>query len=263
MTERQLPPSSAMRRQPIFPAGSSGIIVTRLTDTSLLTVLRDVAARYFPEPADAYAAMDADRYRQRVAEAQDAINALSIGQRVVQDLRSDLQAVLATDRILVQSSVYLRATRPKVTGVQENVGWHRESFYGPDMEYSVNVWMPIANVNPDNMLRYIPDSHLIPDDQIVVVSEPDPTMPRYSAGHRIGLLYAPKRIIGGVDLSAHRPFAVALGEVAIFSGQLIHGAAQNRSDSIRFSIDFRTIAKANLREQKDHFASGRKYFEEI
>jgi len=53
------------------------------------------------------------------------------------------------------------------------------------------------------------------------------------------------------------------GEAAIFSGALIHGAADNRSDQIPFSVDFRAIAEPNLATDKHHFASGKAYFERL
>ena len=44
---------------------------------------------------------------------------------------------------------------------------------------------------------------------------------------------------------------------------LIHGAAENRSDKIRFSMDFRLIAEESLASAKEHFASGKSYFEPL
>ena len=53
---------------------------------------------------------------------------------------------------------------------------------------------------------------------------------------------------------------------AIFSGNLVHGAAKNTSQSIRFSLDFRVMPEKyfdiNL-NKKDHFASGKDYFEKF
>lgn len=162
---------------------------------------------------------------------------------------------------MIQSNVYLRATRPAISGVTENIGWHRESFYGPAMEESINFWVPVANVSVENVMHYIPESHIIPDADIETESVNDASVERFSAGHKIGLLYAPKEIVSGVDLNVSKPFCVLPGEVAIFAGALIHGAAANRSADIRFSIDFRLIAEESLSATKEHFASGKNYFE--
>jgi hypothetical protein len=248
---------------PIFPPGSSAIVTSRLTDSALVAELQGVADYFFAQSTEHYIGMAPDAYRTLVAQAQDELNRRRLARRLAEDRRAELGTILGTDAILIQTNLYLRATRPKSTSDQEHIGWHRESFYGPDMDASVNFWVPIRNVSVDNAMRYIPDSHLIADEAIQTVQEDSANVARFSAGHRIGLLYAPKRIVGGVELAAHRPLVVASGEAAIFSGALIHGAADNRSDQIRFSVDFRAIAQCNLASEKQHFASGKSYFERL
>jgi len=248
---------------PIFPPGTSAIAISRLGDGALVAELQDVTRSFFAQPTDHYVAMAADAYRTLVAEAQDELNRRQTARRLAEDRRAELEAILGTDTILIQTNLYLRATRPRSISGQEHIGWHRESFYGPNMETSVNFWVPILNVTTDNAMRYVPDSHLIPDDAIQTVQEDSADVARYSAGHRIGLLYAPKRIVGGVDLTFNRPLTASPGEAAIFSGALIHGAADNRSDTIRFSVDFRAIAQGNLATDKHHFTSGKSYFERL
>lgn len=248
---------------PVFPPDTSAIAVSRLADAALLAELQGVTRYFFAQPTGHYVGMEPDAYRALVAEAQDELNRRQMARRLADDRRAELAAILGTDAILIQTNLYLRATRPKSTSDQEHIGWHRESFYGPDMDTSVNFWVPIRNVSVDNAMRYVPDSHLIPDDAIQTVQEDSADVARFSAGHRIGLLYAPKRIVGGVELSTSRPLVATPGEAAIFSGALIHGAAVNRSDQIRFSVDFRAIAQGNLATEKHHFTSGKSYFERL
>lgn len=247
---------------PVFEAGSSAISVTRLEDPSLLGEMQSVVRFYFGRSPDYYVQMETSKYTALVADAQDELNKRILARRLADDRRGALTAILGSERIMVQSNLYLRATRPMRAG-QESVGWHRETFYGSSMERAVNFWVPILNVTIENTLLYVRDSHLISDEAIVTENDEDPTVQRRSAAHRIGLLYSPKRIVSGVDFSRQRPFIVMPGEAAIFSGQLIHGAAVNRSDKIRFSADLRLIAAENLKSNKWHFASGREYFEEL
>jgi ectoine hydroxylase-related dioxygenase (phytanoyl-CoA dioxygenase family) len=248
---------------PVFPPGSSAIVISRLANSGLLAELQGVVERFFPRPTEHYVAMTADAYRALVAEAQDELNRRQMARRLAEDRRAELRAILGTDAILIQTNLYLRATRPNSTSDQEHIGWHRESFYGPDMDTSVNFWVPIRDVSADNAMRYVPDSHLIPDDAIATVQEDSADVARFSAGHRIGLLYAPKRIVGGVDLATNRALLARPGEAAIFAGALIHGAAENRGERIRFSVDFRSIAQGNLATDKPHFTSGKSYFERL
>lgn len=256
-------PSASDQRMPSFASGSSAIAISALSDRTLLDEVRGVVEFFFDRPASHYKEMKTDAHRELVAQTQEELNRRSLARRIAADRKRQLTEILGTGAILVQTNLYLRAARPGIQGVQENIGWHRETFYGPDMAASVNLWMPIANVSISNALRYIPDSHLIPDEQIVTRQHDDSSVARFSAGHKIGLLYAPKHIVGGVDLDNHRALVVAPGEAAIFAGNLIHGAAENRSEELRFSVDFRLIAADQLKTSKQHFSSGRQYFEPL
>jgi len=249
--------------RPVFAEGTSGIVTSRLGDPALLEEAQGVVDHFFPRPAAHYREMESEAYRALLLAAQDEMNRRAMTRRLAEDRREAICEVLQSDRPMIQTNIYLRGTRPAGTGVTENIGWHRESFYGPDMDQSINLWMPVANVSAENAMRYIPDSHLIPDEAIETVSKPDTSVARFSAGHKLGLLYAPKEITAGVDLTTSKPFCVLPGEVAIFAGHLIHGAAENRSDKIRYSMDFRLIAEESLSSAKEHFASGKSYFEPL
>lgn len=223
-----------------------GLVITiiALRDRDLLKSLQGVIRWFFPFEAEHYAKIADDEYRYIVSLAQDAMNEAVFARRLVSDMHDSIRQVLRSDDILVQSNVYLRAARP-IDVPQESVGWHRESFYGCPPK-ALNFWMPVMNVTPSNSIRYIPGSERIPDSQLVTKQDEDPNTPKGSAGHKIGLLYAPKRIVSGVDFTQARSMDVGESEAVLFPGSLIHGAAVNRTADIRFSIDFRLIAKENL-----------------
>ena len=263
MNAPTLPNRADIPPRPVFPADSSGICTTRLADQKLLEEVQSVVRFHFPRDTDHYVNMEPEAYRELIFAAQEELNRRQITRRLAQDRRDLICQVLDTRNPMIQTNIYMRGTRTSVSGIQENIGWHRESFYGPDMDQAINFWVPILNVTHENIMRYIPDSHLIPDADITTRSEPDKDVQRFSAGHKIGLLYAPKEITGGVELETSKPFCVLPGEVAIFAGHLIHGAAENRSDRIRFSMDFRLIAEESLSSAKEHFASGKSYFEPL
>ena len=108
-------------------------------------------------------------------------------------------------------------------------------------------------------------SNEIPIDEVKVSKETDKYTKRFSSGHSLGFQYSPKKIIGGVDLSKYETLNCKEGHLAIFSGNLVHGAALNNTERIRFSIDFRIINKeyAHL-TKKEHISAGNKpYFAEI
>jgi len=192
---------------------------------------------------DTYADESTPAFHKRVVRAQDIINSRGVPSSIAFQLHDDLARLLGPGQLMIQAGMFLRATRPNDD--DEAIGWHRESMYGgPPGTW--NVWMPLVQINQDNALQYIPGSAEIPDDELIVTADNRGVVERGSDGQSIGFLYAPKRIVRGVDLSKAEPMLVPLGSAAIFPGALIHGAGANRTDRIRFSLDMRVIAQRNL-----------------
>jgi hypothetical protein len=190
-------------------------------------------------------------WHEWLAWSQDKFNAESFHQVITGDIRDELAALLECrwQDLLIQRQAYLRAARPNVDG-QESVGWHRESFYGCP-EHALNVWVPLMGCVPENVIRYVPGSADIPNEAIETVADESHGIERGSAGHKVGLLYAPKRIVSVVDFSTAQPLPFKEGHASVFSAQLIHGAAQNRTNQIRFSVDFRVTTKEAAAGGKD------------
>lgn len=206
-----------------------------------------------------------DEYRQIILNIQNIINTENFGRKIIKSIFEEISTYLGTDSFLIQSNIYLRASRPQQSIGQENIGWHRETFYGSNMQKAVNVWTPIKGLNSNNTLQYIPDSHLIPEENIIIKKDKDTFTKRYSAGHKLGFQYEPKKIVDGVDFSTKKKLQVPYGGSAIFDGNLIHGAAENNSSDIRFSVDFRILRKKDYTSEnkKYHYSSGKPYFEEL
>lgn len=204
--------------------------IISLSDRGIYDGILALVRSLYPSPI---LQADTEAYRKQIRTMQDELNARRYADRI-------LKAINIT--ALMRSDLYLRAARPN-REEQEAVTWHRESFYGCP-KTTLNVWMPILNCTKENSIRYVPGSEEIADEAIQLSQEEDASVPRGSAGHSIGLLYAPKTIIGGVDFSLAKSMYVPEGMVSVFPGELIHGAAQNKSDDIRFSVDFRILAKA-------------------
>jgi ectoine hydroxylase-related dioxygenase (phytanoyl-CoA dioxygenase family) len=232
------------------------VSVVRHKDRELIAQAQQIVADSFSDEASLYGAMSLGEYRDLIAATQDKINAAGYVRKIAHDLIDKLVEITCSDDLLVQANCYLRAARPNSSATQETVDWHRESFYGPSMERALNVWTPIANVTPQNTLHYVPASAAIPDSEILIEQLDDTQTPRFSSGHKIGLLYSPKKIVGGIDFSNSQPMIVDERSSAIFSAQLIHGAAVNNAKTIRFSLDFRLTPKSAYRETKKHFAAG-------
>lgn len=244
---------------------NSSIFIAQHVDSTTFETMVGVLNKFFRESDEEYQAYTLNDYRALMLEAQNYLNEIDIGRKIVAASKDQISDYLQTEKFLVQSNVYLRASRPTTDKEQENIGWHRETFYGPNMSASVNIWTPIRGVNLDNTLKYIPESHLIPDSEIITKNSGNKFTEKGSDGHKLGFLYDQKEIIEGVDLTTAEKMIVPYKSSAIFSGNLIHGAAQNFSKEIRFSIDFRIIRKSDYTSEgkKFHLSSGKPYFVEL
>lgn len=200
----------------------------------ILEELQGLIRFFFPRPVADYLGLPVEDYREIVLAAQREVNHRNIHRRLIEEYRPVLASLVPDHARLEWQPARLRAARPKTEGVQEAIGWHRESMYGWGGE--INVWLPILNVNLHTAMQYIEGSEKIPDEMIATV---DVSLETTRTAHEIGLMDIEKRIVGGVDFSSPRFLTVLPGECAIFDGRLIHGQGDNYSNTIRFSMDFR------------------------
>ena len=230
--------------------------------SDIVEIIGGTIREHFTAPDNHYISMDLDAYRLMMVAAQDQLNQEDAVIKITASIYPALVKYLETDAFLVQSNLYLRASRPEKPWEQENIGWHRESFYGPNMSKAVNIWTPIQGVDERNTLKIIPGSQAIPDDSIHLRAQESESTAQFSAGHKLGFNYRHKIIEGGVDLTTAEPLLVDVGFSAIFPGNLIHGAAKNDSINIRFSVDYRVIRRSDYSatNKKFHFSSGKPYF---
>ena len=245
----------------------SGIRILRPTPAAAaaLADVQTVIDAVFDRPLSDYVAMAAPAYYEVVLEAQNRVNAGGFVARFVDAERDSLGMTLGPGEMSAQRITYLRAVRPAVHVGEDNVGFHRESFFSPDLARAFNIWVPLRGVTPENALQYVPESQTIPDRDIATVNlgEANSRVARFSAGHRVGMLYDEKRIVGGVDLSRTVRLVVPLGSYALFDANLIHGAGVNQGVDIRFSLDFRVITASEVRQNADNFAAGGTYFDVV
>ena len=242
----------------------SSIVFFKHEDNFLINQIKKDILLYFNEKENNYTNLPIELYRDLVMKTQDFLNKKEYVRRICEQCESGIKNYIEEDKFFIQTNLYLRASRPTINFESESVGWHRETFYGPNMEKSVNIWTPILGVNKKNTLRYIPNSQHIAEADIHVHQIEDEFTTKGSIGNKIGFLYAPKIIVGGVDLNKATAMNVPNFNSAFFSGLLIHGSAKNFCQNIRFSVDFRVLpfsAYSPEKSKKLHLASGKPYFE--
>jgi ectoine hydroxylase-related dioxygenase (phytanoyl-CoA dioxygenase family) len=240
----------------------SSIKIANHKNNNLINETQKIIKEFFKEEDSFYFEMHNDEFRQIILNTQEKLNKNNITSKIVLLIYDDIANYLENDDFLIQSNSYLRVSRP-IKECNDSIGWHRENFYAPNADEYVNIWTPIIGIDKLNTLNFIPESHLIKNEDIKTINIDDQHTKKYSNGHKIGLMYSPKKIISGVDFTKKEPMEVPYFSSSIFSGNLIHGAAVNESDKIRFSLDFRIISEKyfdkNL-NKKMHFASGKDYF---
>jgi polyhydroxyalkanoate synthesis regulator protein len=150
----------------------------------------------------------------------------------------------------ITSDVSIVFTRPSNQGVSLNsdaefVDFHRENFYSDvkTINHQINFWVPIFNVSLLQNFRYVPKSHFIPDDKIILKKEINKFVKRKSSAHQCGINYAPKRIVGGVEMNKAKRFNVPKNKFLVLNSKLIHGGGINLSKKIRFAISFGIVPK--------------------
>ena len=244
----------------------SDYISIKHKDNDVVNELSNIISNFFNKEIDHYLTMETDEYREIVVSAQNFINENDYGHKIIKNIENEIYKIIGHDEILIQSNVYLRSARPSLNQSHENISWHRESFYGPNMENAFNVWTPIRGVSEKNTINYIPGSQFINSNDLLLESIEDEKTKQFSKGHQIGFLYRPKKIVGGIDFDKKKPMIVEKFHSSIFDAELIHGAGDNQSNEIRFSIDLRIIPKNFYKSddnKKSHFASGKEYFIEL
>ena len=139
-----------------FEKDSSSIVVLPIGQT-IYEDLREIIDSNFDSDEEKYLKMDMDIYRKKVLEVQNQLIDSGYPNKIAKKVLNYLQIYQNNREILVQANVYLRASRPARFFEQESesIGFHREYFYGPGMEYSTNIWVPIRGVSKDNSLRKI------------------------------------------------------------------------------------------------------------
>tara|TARA_B100001173_G_C16029223_1_gene565718 strand:- start:45 stop:815 length:771 start_codon:yes stop_codon:yes gene_type:complete len=233
--------------------------ISPLLHTKIVEILTGNISNSFQE----LMCMNNDQYRSVNLSIQNTINDSHINLLVFKEIQPTLKTWFGTDDFLVQSNVYLRSSRPTMCQESECIGWHRESFYGSGMESAYNIWIPILGVNADNTLQFIPCSQNVSTDKLNLKNVDDKFTVRYSDGHKLGFLYSPKVITDGLDFTSALRMNVPEYGFACFPAELIHGAAINNSDHIRYSIDLRVIKRIDHSidlSKSYHFASGKPYF---
>jgi ectoine hydroxylase-related dioxygenase (phytanoyl-CoA dioxygenase family) len=239
----------------------NGFLIKEFKNKKPLNKCKEIIMDFFNKNDEYYSNLSTEEYRKLVLDCTKAINQEKIQKKIVENERSFFDELIAKN-LKIQSVVYFRTARPqKPNHIQEQLDFHRETFYS-DFEYikkQFNFWFPIKNLSKKNSMKYIPFSHKLEDRDIITkdIEMKESGVKKFSVGHKIGLLYKPKKIISGVDFTKQKNLFVPNGSFVIFSSMLIHGAAINYDNKIRYSCDFGLLDEEVVDDIKFSFAGDR------
>ena len=240
-----------------------GIIINKIKDHAIIDEVNELVKSKFDKNIDYYLSLSREEFHDLAVDTQNDLNNMDFQKKFYLSEKNIFNVLYPGSKILHESVVFFRAVRPMIKGVKmEAPDFHRETFYSDHSHtpFTVNLWIPIKNVNEKNTLQYFPKSHLIPDKDLKV--EIDNNAPgkvkKYSSGHKLGFLWKPKKLIEKNKLGKPEKMKFLPYTYALFSSMLLHGGAINHSNKIRFAIGFGLIPEEKMTYNKSLFASGGK-----
>ena len=139
--------------------------------------------------------------------------------------------------IHVQKYPYVRMARPG--RYEDNIGIHRDTHYGGS-PYEISVHIPFVDLDHSSALGVITGSHVHPEASYPWEQQESKTVTKGSMKHKLGFLYAPKKMPESVTKQLIYP-ELKFGQALIFPLSLVHGQEVNRGSITRFSVDVRVV----------------------
>ena len=173
-----------------------------------------------------------------------------------------------SEKFKFSSFISLLITRPSKNKADideaEFVGLHRENFYGDPkyMNYQINLWFPIFDINKLQNFKFIEGSEKIPDEKIKFIKKRNLYVKKHSNAHKCGINYAPKKIISGVSISKAKRFNIPKNSFLVFNSNLVHGDGKNLTNKIRFAFGFGVVGQKHFKNIKIpiNFRSGKPHY---
>lgn len=234
----------------------NGYIVKKIKNKNLLDPFKKIIKKHFNKTNKYYSKISLKKFHQIAIKCQNEINNTNFNYEFYKSEKSFLKKMFKNDKVMISSVITLRAVRPNTSNTQEveQIGWHRETFYGKNtyIKHAMNIWFPLINVSKRSYLSIIPKSHLIEDKKIKrrVLIPKNYSVKKFSNAHKLGFPYAPKKIISGVNLNKPKRVKVNKNSYIIFSQLLIHGNSVNNTNSLRFAMNTGIVPASKLRKNR-------------
>ena len=230
--------------------------------------IRDIVKSIYVETDEHYTKISYDEFYllniKTLEKIKKSINIKKFQQKCVNLMKKNYQLVKNLNFLLLS----LLITRPSKNKADideaEFVGLHRENFYGDPkyMNYQINLWFPIFDINKLQNFKFIEGSENIPDEKIKFIKKRNLYVKKHSNSHKCGINYAPKKIISGVPLSKAKRFNIPKNSFLVFNSNLVHGDGKNLTNKIRFAFGFGVVGQKHFKKIKIpiNFRSGKPHY---
>jgi hypothetical protein len=138
------------------------------------------------------------------------------------------------------------------TGIAFAFHPHRDTWYSAP-QAQINWWFPIYEMEPDNGMAFYPRyfARGVPNSSETYNYYRWNRDNRAAATRQIGTdTRVQPRMTTDVDLDPELRLSTPIGGIIMFSGQQLHATVRNTTDVTRFSIDFRTVHRRDLENER-------------
>jgi hypothetical protein len=234
----QLRPPGVMELSDVFESVFSGKLLIRSGGNSLAKAARQLVKRTFGEHPET---LDSKAFRDRLKQARQGLKEPEFLQGTLSLLES-LDIPLQGLRL---DQLRLRAVTPGLEDIEAAAPVffaHRDTWYG-NPKCQINVWIPLHEVGPRNSFRFFldyfqteiaNDSKHFDADEFRGFGRLEPAT---------GYCYPRALLDPGGEVY---DVCMKSGDVLLFSAAHLHQTLPNRTDNVRFSVDFRFYLEHHL-----------------
>ena len=117
-----------------------GYIINKLKNPKILNPIKKIIKKYFNKSDRYYCNMPINKFHKLALKCQNEINRTNFNEEFYNSEKTFLKKMFKNDKIMISSIITLRAVRPSITNKQEveQIGWHRETFYGKNTQVARN-----------------------------------------------------------------------------------------------------------------------------
>jgi hypothetical protein len=240
-----------LRRQRLYE-GQIFVFSPRPSTRALCDLARELTEAAFRplDPRDAQHTLPVERYVAILAELKPKFIHDPRAKVLIRELLADLGCDLADTYFDVPRLRSATHGGYLTSGIAYAFHPHRDTWYSAPFA-QLNWWLPVYDISPENALAFHPrywDQPLQNGSRRYNYAEWNRESRRNAAQHITEDTRDQPRPEEPVELDPQIRVVCPPGGLILFSGAQLHSTVPNTSGHTRFSVDFRTVSRADLEE---------------